>query len=76
MAAKPQLSEKLTIKFAQFLEYTPPSRLNMNLRRLLMNYLICCNDAHGFNMDDLLLDLANLMELLDVAGEEMPQQVK
>ena len=43
----------------------------MNLRRLFMNYMMFCKDAHGFNMDDLLFDLTRLMELLDIATEEL-----
>ncbi len=68
MATKPQLSERLMEEVVYFMENTPPVRLNMNLRHLFMNYLMFCQDGHGFDLDDLLWDLSNLMQLLDIAG--------
>jgi hypothetical protein len=70
MGAKQILPKRLAEETARFIEYTPAACLNKNLRRLLMNYLMFCQDAHGFNMDDLLLDMCNLMDYLDLVAEE------
>ena len=68
---KGKISDKLQIEVENFFEYTQLTRLNRNLRNMLMSYSITIKDGHNFNMDDLLVDLASLFTLLDVAEDEM-----
>lgn len=51
--------------FTTFLEYTPPTRLSRNLRKMLMAWLITGHDSIPTYYEDLLHDLNNLFELLD-----------
>ena len=73
MTHKPQLSQKLSEEVALFMENTPPARINRNLRRLFMSYLMVYKDGHIFDMDDLLYDLSCLLELLDTIEDEIKQ---
>lgn len=71
MAEQKTLSKKLQGEVSTFFEYAAPERLNRNLRKLLVGYLIACEDGHSFDMKDLLSDLSALFELLDAAADEM-----
>jgi len=71
MSHNKTLSKKLQGEVAHFFEYAPPARLSRNLRRMLMAYLVACEDGHSFDMNDLLTDLSALFELLDTAGDEL-----
>ncbi len=65
------LSEKLQGEVSNFFEYAAPARLSRNLRKLLIGYLLACDEGHGFDMKDLLSDLSALFELLDTAADEI-----
>ena len=68
---KEKISERLQAEVADFFEYTQITRLNRNLRNLLVAYSITVKGDHMFNMHDLLFDLSSLFALLDVAEDEL-----
>ena len=60
-----RLSPATKTAFITFLEYTPPARLNRNLRKMMMAWLIAEPGSTPAYYEDLLHDLNNLFELLD-----------
>ncbi len=60
-----RLSPAIKTAFITFLEYTPPARLNRNLRKMMMAWLIAEPGGTPAYYEDLLHDLNNLFELLD-----------
>jgi hypothetical protein len=67
----PLLTKPLTEAFVQFLEYHPPSRINRNLRRLLVDYMMYDGSRESVYIYETLLDLDGLFALLDVAEDEV-----
>jgi hypothetical protein len=49
----------------RFMEYHPVGRLNRNLRKMLLEYLMHESALENFYLRDLLYDLEGLFELLD-----------
>jgi hypothetical protein len=49
----------------RFMEYHPVNRLNRNLRKMLLEYLMQESALENFYLRDLLYDLEGLFELLD-----------
>jgi hypothetical protein len=64
-APAPTISPATAAALHTFLEYTPPARLNRNLRKMLMAWLITGQDSAPAYYEDLLHDLNNQFELLD-----------
>lgn len=71
MKNKRRLPKRLREEVKQFFEYTPPARLSRNLRKLLTAYLILERDGESLFREDLFIDMENLFDLLDVAGDEL-----
>lgn len=72
-AAQRLLSTTLEGEFLRFLEYHPAGRVNRNLRKMLLEFLMAQGADEGLYIKDLLYDLDGLFELLDCAemqGEE------
>jgi hypothetical protein len=55
----------------RFMEYHPVGRLNRNLRKMLLEYLMHESALENFYLRDLLYDLEGLFELLDSMEAEV-----
>ena len=66
----PQLTEAMKEAFIRFLEYHPAKRFSKNLRKLLVEHLMCAGAVEADYLPHILLDLEGLFDLLDVAEEE------
>jgi hypothetical protein len=55
----------------RFMEYHPAGRLNRNLRKMLLEYLMHESALENFYLKDLLYDLEGLFELLDSMEAEI-----
>jgi len=69
MPQNKSLTKQQTAAFSTFLEYADTSRLNRNLRNMLLLYLMYEDDVIPNDLPDLLYDLYNLFALLDEVGE-------
>lgn len=69
MSQNKSLTKQQKDAFASFLEYADTSRLNCNLRNMLLLYLMYEDDVIPTDLPDLLYDLYNLFALLDEVGE-------
>jgi hypothetical protein len=70
-AKSPLLTKPLKEAFVQFLEYHPPSRINRNLRRMLVDYMMYDGSRESIYIYETLLDLDGFFSLLDVAEDEV-----
>lgn len=61
----PALSNELIEEFKQFMEYHPAVRLNRNLRKMLIEFLMYDGATEAIYIRDLLWDLEGLFLLLD-----------
>jgi len=66
----PVLTTQLRKEFLQFLEYHPAKRFSLNLRKMLMDFLMCDGTIESSYLNDLLYDMEGLFDLLDVAQSE------
>ena len=64
------VSPALLEEFEQFLEAHSPGKLNICLRRILLDYLRLQWDSLPLGFEECLGDLYGLFELLDMAEEE------
>lgn len=69
-SANPRLSKALTEELVRFIEYHPAKRLSVNLRRMLLEYMMCEGTTENTYISDLLYDLAAFFELLDLIQSE------
>jgi len=59
------LSEELRASFVRFIEYHPATRLSLNLRKMILEFLQYDGAIKASYLNDLLFDLEGLFELLD-----------
>ena len=64
------LSRSLRDELLRFAEYHPASRVNQNLRKMLLEFLMQEGAVEGFYFKDLVYDLEGLFELLDAIEME------
>ena len=64
------ISTALQEELVRFVEYHPPRRLNRNLRKMLLQYLLHEGSLEEFYLQDLLYDLQGLFELIDALETE------
>jgi hypothetical protein len=64
--ATPRLQEA----FVRFLEYHPAKRFSVNLRSLLLEFLMYDGSPEAEYLKDLVVDLDGFFELLEVVQEE------
>ena len=64
------LSPRLMEAFERFVEYHPARRLSVNLRSLLLEFLMYDGSPEAEYLQDLVVDLDGLFQLLDVLEEE------
>jgi hypothetical protein len=65
-AKKIPVSESaLQAEFLRFMEYHPAHRVNRNLRKMLLEFMMLDAAVEAFYLKDLLYDLEGLFELLD-----------
>lgn len=59
------LSKELREGFVRFIEYHPATRLSLNLRKMILEFLQYDGAIEAGYLNDLLFDLEGLFELLD-----------
>jgi hypothetical protein len=64
------ISPQLKKEFEQFLEYHPARRVGRNLREVFMTYIQYAMDAIPSDIDEIIWDMADLMELFEMAEDE------
>lgn len=67
---KSNLSTQLRDKLTLFIEQHPAKRVSVNLRRMLLEFLMTDNGVEAMYLNDLLYDLDALFELLEVIQVE------
>jgi hypothetical protein len=66
----PVPASDLQDQFRHFIEYHPAARLNRNLRKMLLEFLMSDVAVEAFYLKDLLYDMEGLFELLDAVQSE------
>ena len=64
------VSQTVAQEFLRFMEYHPAERLNKNLRKMVLEFLMCDGMDEGLYLKDLLYDLDGLFDLLDLIQSE------
>ena len=64
------VSTVVNSEFLRFIEYHPASRVNRNLRKMLLEFLMSDGVTEAFYFKDLMYDLEGLFELLDTIESE------
>ena len=64
------VSKVVQAEFLRFIEYHPAGRVNRNLRRMLLEFMMTDAACESFYLKDLLYDLDGLFDLLDVLERE------
>lgn len=65
-AVESHLSTPVKDKFIDFIEQHPARRVSLNLRRMLLEFLMIEHSVEAMYLNDLLYDLDALFELLEV----------
>ena len=67
---EPILTNILKEEFTRFIEYHPAARVSLNLRKMLLEFMMYDGAVEALYLQDLIYDLDAIFNLLDVVQSE------